>query len=73
MILAPSASGSMSATAFGDSDMTLLRTHFAKPQAAIAMAFSEDPLMGLVCDRFSGSATAPLAMQSFAMRTAALR
>jgi len=73
MILAPSASGSMSATALGDSDMTLLRTHFAKPQAAIAMAFSEDPLMGLVCDRFTGSATAPLAMQSFAMRTAALR
>jgi hypothetical protein len=37
------------------------------------MTFSEDPLMGLVCDRFTGSATAPLAMQSLAMRTAALR
>ena len=73
MILTPSTSGSMSATVFGDADMTLLRTHFAKPQAAIAMTFSEDPLMGLVCDRFTGSATAPLAMQSLAMRTAALR
>ena len=73
MILAPSASTSMSATVLGDADMTLMRAHFVKPQAAIAMSFSDDPQMGLVCDRFTGSATATLATQSFVLRTASLR
>jgi uncharacterized protein YcbK (DUF882 family) len=73
MILAPSASMSMSATVLGDTDMTLMRAHFVKPQSAIAMGFSDDPQMGLVCDRFTGSATATLATQSFVMRTALLR
>jgi len=73
MILAPSASTSMSSTVLGDADMTLMRAHFVKPQAAIAMSFSDDPQMGMVCDRFTGSATATLATQSFVMRTASLR
>jgi uncharacterized protein YcbK (DUF882 family) len=73
MILAPSASMSMSATVLGDTDMTVMRAHFVKPQAAIVMTFSDDPQMGLVCDRFTGSATATLATQSFVMRTASLR
>ena len=63
----------MSATVLGDTDMTLMRAHFVKPPSAIAMSFSDDPHMGLVCDRFTGSATATLATQSFVMRTAALR
>jgi uncharacterized protein YcbK (DUF882 family) len=73
MILAPSATTSMSATVLGDTDMTLMRAHFVKPQAAIAMTFSDDPQMGMVCDHFTGSATAVLATQSFVMRTASLR
>jgi uncharacterized protein YcbK (DUF882 family) len=73
MILAPSASTSMSTTVLGDSDMTLMRAHFVKPLAAIMMGFADDPQMGMVCDRFTGSATATLATQSFVMRTAALR
>jgi uncharacterized protein YcbK (DUF882 family) len=73
MMLAPSASTSMSATVLGDTDMTLMRSHFVKPQAAIAMTFSDDPLMGLSCDHFTGSATATLATQSFVLRTASLR
>jgi hypothetical protein len=73
MMLAPSASTSMSTTVLGDTDMTLMRVHFVKPLAAIAMSFSGDPEMGLVTDRFTGSATAVLATQSFVMRTAALR
>jgi len=73
MILAPSASTSMSATVLGDTDMTLMRAHFVKPQTAIAMGFSDDPQMGLVCDRFTGSATAKLTTQSFVMQTASLR
>ena len=73
MMLAPSASSSMNVTLLGDADMTAMRVYFVKPQAAIAMAFSDDPMMGLTCDRFTGSATAALATQSFVMRTAALR
>jgi hypothetical protein len=53
--------------------MTLMRAHFVKPQTAIAMGFSDDPQMGLVCDRFTGSATAKLTTQSFVMQTASLR
>jgi hypothetical protein len=73
MILAPSASTSMSTTVLGDSDMTLMRAHFIKPLAAIMMGFADDPQMGMVCDRFTGTATATLATRSFVMRTAALR
>jgi hypothetical protein len=73
MILAPSASTSMSSTVLGDADMTSMRAHFVKPQAAVAMIFSDDPQMGLVCDRFTGAAVATLATRSFVMRTASLR
>jgi uncharacterized protein YcbK (DUF882 family) len=73
MVLAPSASTSMSATVLGDADMSLLSAHFVKPQAVVAMGFSDDPLMGLSCERFSGSAIVPLATQSFVLRTASLR
>ena len=73
VMLAPSASNAMSTTVMGDTDMTLMRAFFVKPQAAIAMTFSDDPMMGIVCDRFTGSATAKLATQSFVLRTASLR
>ncbi len=48
----------MSTTVLGDTDMTLMRRFFVKPQAAIAMTFSDDPLMGMTTGRFTGSATA---------------
>ena len=73
VMLAPSASNAMSTTVLGDTDMTLMRSYFVKPQAAIAMTFSDDPMMGMTTDRFTGSATAKLATQSFVLRTAALR
>jgi uncharacterized protein YcbK (DUF882 family) len=73
LILAPSASTSMSTTVLGDTDMTSMRAHFVKPQSVIAMSFSDDPQMGMVSDHFTGSATATLATQSFVMRTASLR
>jgi hypothetical protein len=63
----------MSATILGDSDMTLMRAYFVKPQSVVAMSFSDDPQLGLVSDRFTGSATARIATQSFVMRTASLR
>ena len=73
VMLAPSASSAMSTTVLGDTEMTQMRSHFVKPPAAIAMTFSEDPMMGMTCDRFTGSATVQLPTQSFVMRTAALR
>jgi uncharacterized protein YcbK (DUF882 family) len=72
LILAPSASTSMSSTVLGDTDMTLMRSYFEKPQAAVTMGFSDDPQMGLLSDRFTGSATATLETTSFVLRTASL-
>src|SRR5437016_2189478 len=73
VMLAPSASNAMSTTVLGDTEMTQMRSYFVKPRAAIAMTFSEDPMMGMTCDRFTGSATAQLPTRSFVLRTAALR
>ena len=73
MSVAPSASTSLSASILGDQDMTVMRVHFTKPNAAVAMAFSEDPQMGIVCEKFTGSAIATLSTPPFAMRTASLR
>jgi uncharacterized protein YcbK (DUF882 family) len=73
MILSPSASTSMSVSAMGEPDLTLMRSYFVKPQIAVTMSFADDPQLGLVCDRFTGSAVAKLATQSFVMRTASLR
>jgi len=50
-----------------------MRGYFVKPQFAVSMTFSEDPMMGLTTDRFTGSVTAKLPTQSFVVRTAALR
>jgi hypothetical protein len=72
MMLAPSASTSMSVTMLGDANMTLLSKLFVKPQATIVMGFSGDPMMGLTTDHFTGPAMAPLTTQSFGLRTASL-
>jgi uncharacterized protein YcbK (DUF882 family) len=74
MILSPSATVSMSMTSMADAaDMTLMRSYFVKPLAAVAMTFSDDPQLGLVCNQFTGAAVATLATQSFVTRTASLR
>jgi hypothetical protein len=63
----------MVASILGDQDMTEMRTHFVKPNAAVAMTFSEDPQMGIVCEKFTGSAITTLSTTPFGMRTASLR
>ena len=73
VMLSPSASQSMSVTLMGDVDMVAMRSYFLKPQAVVAMSFSDDPMQGMSCDSFSGSATARLETTSFVVRTAALR
>ena len=60
----------MSATVLGDADMTVMRAYFVKPQAAVAMSFSDDPQMGLVCDRSPDRPPRSSTTQSFVMRTA---
>jgi uncharacterized protein YcbK (DUF882 family) len=72
VLLAPSATTSMSVTMMGDADLTVMRAFFVKPQAALAMSFSDDPMMGMDCDHFSGSATIRLETISFGLRTALL-
>jgi hypothetical protein len=73
MIVTPSASKTLTASTIGDQDMTVMRTHFVKPNTTVAMTFSDDPQMGVICERFTGSAIATLPTTSFAMRTASLR
>ncbi|HSY57448.1 MAG TPA: ATP-binding protein, partial [Bradyrhizobium sp.] len=73
LMLAPSATTSMSVTMLGDADLTMMSAHFIKPQGVITMGFSDDPLAGLSCDHFSGAAITSLSTQSFVLRTAALR
>jgi uncharacterized protein YcbK (DUF882 family) len=73
VMLAPSASNSMFTTVLGDTDMTLMKNYFAKPQAVVAMTFSDDPQMGLQSERFTGSVTARLTTTSFVLQTASLR
>jgi uncharacterized protein YcbK (DUF882 family) len=72
MMLAPSAS-TMSVTVMGDADLSMMRMFFVKPQSAIAMTFTDDPMMGMTVDCFSGSAVARLETRSFVQRTALLR
>ena len=71
MILAPSATTAMSSSTFGDPDMTAMRVHFVKPQTTVAMRFADDPQHGMICERFTGSATASLPTLTF--QTASLR
>jgi hypothetical protein len=72
MMLAPSVGASMSVTVLGDADLTRMRAYFVKPLAVVAITFSEDPMMGVSCDRFSGSAIPKLETTSFVLRTASL-
>ena len=70
IMLSPSVGASMQVTVLGDSDLTLMRAFFVKPQTALNTGFSDDPMMGMSCDHFSGSATAKFDTTSFVLRTA---
>ncbi len=73
VMLSPSARSAMSVTLMGEVDTAALRAYFVKPQTVVAMGFTDDPMQGLSCDSFSGTATAKLETKSFFVRTAALR
>jgi uncharacterized protein YcbK (DUF882 family) len=58
VMLAPNFHYAMLAKTYGEPDMTALRALFVKPDVTITMTFSNDPTPSLVCERFTGSATA---------------
>jgi len=70
IMLAPSVGASMQVTVLGDTDLTMMRTFFVKPASVIDIGFSNDPMMGMSCDRFSGSSNTKLETTSFVLRTA---
>jgi uncharacterized protein YcbK (DUF882 family) len=70
-ILAPSI-GAMTTSRLGDNDLRPLAALLRKPSQALALTFSADPYLGMVADRFTGSAVVFLATANFtpAMKTA---
>jgi len=73
-VLTPSVSGYMSTTQFGTFDPRPLQELLRKPADALTMSFSADPALGMLADRFSGSAVVFLATTTFvSAKTAALR
>ncbi len=73
MIITPDFSGVLSVSVLADQDMTVMSTHFVKPEQTVTMTFSDDPSLGLPCDHFTGSAITTLPTTSFVQRTAELR
>jgi uncharacterized protein YcbK (DUF882 family) len=72
-ILAPRLYGSMTATFYGDLDLTELRWLMSKPVTAVAMSFSNDPYPGIKANGFSGEAVVPVTTVAFPHRTASLQ
>jgi hypothetical protein len=73
-MLTPSVSGYMTATQLGVRDPKPLQELFNKPSQALVMTFSADPQLGMVAERFTGSAVVFLATATFTtQKTASLR
>jgi hypothetical protein len=73
VILAPKLIGSMTATLYGDPDLTELRSLMSKPTTAVAMSFSKDPYPGITATSFSGEAVVFVTTYAFSQRTALLQ
>ena len=71
MVVTPSVSEFMTAMRLGPTDPRVLGELLLKPNQSVAMTFSADPHLGLVADRFSGSAVVFLATASFTTQTQA--
>ena len=63
----------MTATRLGAVDPRPLHELLHKPSLSLVMTFSADPHLGMVADRFSGSAVVFLATATFNTQTASLR
>jgi hypothetical protein len=73
VILAPQLYGSMTATLYGDPDLTELRSLMSKPVTAVAMSFAKEPYPGISASSFSGDAVVFLTTYVFSQRTAWLQ
>jgi len=65
VVVTPSVSEFMTAMRLGPTDPRVLGELLLKPNQSVAMTFSADPHLGMVADRFSGSAVVFLATASF--------
>ncbi len=72
-ILTPSVSDFMTANRIGAIDPRWLYDLLHKPSQSLVMTFSADPHLGMVADRFTGSAVVFLATATFNTQTASLR
>jgi uncharacterized protein YcbK (DUF882 family) len=74
MVVSPSAQIFMRTTRFGATDFRDLGPYMHKPANAVAMTFTGDPHLGMICEKFAGSAVVFVSTITFgAARTAALR
>jgi hypothetical protein len=73
VMLAPNLQHYLSATLIGAPDPKELRALMQKPSNALAMSFSDDPMLGILPDQFTGEAVIFLETVSFSRRTASLR
>ena len=71
-MLTPSVTNSMTTTQLGAADPRPLQDLFHKPSTSLVMTFSADPHLGMIADRFSGTAVVFLATATFGMQTASL-
>jgi uncharacterized protein YcbK (DUF882 family) len=70
-MLTPSVSDYLTATRLGALDPRPLHELLHKPSQSLVMTFSADPHLGMVADRFSGSAVVFLATATFTTQTTA--
>jgi uncharacterized protein YcbK (DUF882 family) len=70
-VLTPSVTGDMMATQSGELDPRPLQSLFYKPSQSVMISFSADPSLGIVTDRFSGSAVVFLTTTAFTTQTTA--
>jgi uncharacterized protein YcbK (DUF882 family) len=70
-MLTPSVSGVMTAMRLGPADPRQLQELLLKPSQSLVMTFSADPHLGMVADRFTGSAVVFLTTATFTTQTSA--
>ena len=71
MIVSPSAQNFLKTTLLGPTDFRTLGPHMLKPTSTMVMRFSNDPHLGMICEKFDGSAVVFMSTATFS--TASLR
>jgi hypothetical protein len=73
MIVSPSAQDFLRTTLLGATDFRNLGPHMHKPAGSVLMTFTNDPHLGMTCEKFAGSAVVFVSTITFGTaRTAAL-